>query len=135
MNAYRVNIFHIADRDHIACTVPHNLVFNLFPSGNAPLHQNLTHTGQPEAISQNLDQLFFIVGNAAAASAQSISRAQNHRIANGIGKRDAVLNRLHHLGRRHRLPDLLHGFFKFQAILRLLDRLGRRTDKPHIVGL
>ena len=48
--AHRVDIFHVADGDHISCTVPHHLILNLFPSGNAALHQNLTNTAEPQAV-------------------------------------------------------------------------------------
>ena len=43
MYADRVNIFHITYRDTVTVSVPHHLIFNFFPSGNAALHKHLAH--------------------------------------------------------------------------------------------
>ena len=44
MHAHRVNVFHITDGDTGAVSVPHYLVLNLFPAGDAALHEHLSHT-------------------------------------------------------------------------------------------
>ena len=75
------------------------------------------------------------MGNAAAASAQGVGRAQHHRIADGIGKCDTVLDVLYHLGGSHRLADLFHGFLKLQTVLCLLNGLGSGSDQAYVIGL
>ena len=38
MNANRVQVFHVADGDHVSCTVTHYFVFDLFPACDAALY-------------------------------------------------------------------------------------------------
>ena len=125
MNAHRVDIFHVADRDAVARAVPHYLVLDLFPAGDAALYEHLSHTGETESVLQDLHlhQLMGIVGDAAAASAEGISRTEHHRIADLIGKRQTVVHIFHDQGSRHRLSDLLHGGLELQTVLGLFDRL------------
>src|SRR5699024_10760633 len=90
MNAYRVNVFHVADSNTVSGAVPHYLIFDFFPAGNTALNQNLPYTGKTKTVLQDLDQLFFIVGDTAAASSQSVSRTQYHRISDLITERNTV---------------------------------------------
>ena len=45
MYAHRVDILHVADGDHVAGTITHYLVLDLFPSCDAALYKNLADTG------------------------------------------------------------------------------------------
>ena len=135
VNAYRVNIFHVADRDAVSCAVPHYFILDLFPSGNTALYQNFSHTGKTETVFQDLNKLFFIIGNTAAASSQGIGRTQYHRIADLITEGNTVFHIAHHQRRSDRLADLFHGILKFLAILGFLDRLRGGSDQTHIVLL
>ena len=133
MDAYGINILHVADSDTVPCTVAHHFIFDLLPSCNAPLHQNLAHSGKSQTVFQNAFQLFLIVCNTAAASAQRISRPEHYRISNDIRKGDAVLNGLHHLRSRTGLSDLFHGILKGLSVLCLFDGFCRRSKKHHLV--
>ena len=133
MNAHRVDIFHIADRDAVARAVPHYLVLDLFPAGDAALHEHLSHTGETESVLQDLHQLMGIMGDAAAASAERISRTEHHRVADLIGKCQTVVHIFHDQGSRHRLSDLLHGGLELQTVLGLFDRFGCGSDQAHAV--
>ena len=135
VDADRINILHVADSDTVPCTVAHHFIFDLLPSCNAPLHQNLAHSGEPQTVFQNAFQLFLVVCNTAAASAKRISRPEHYRISNGIRKGDAVLNGLHHLRSRTGLSDLFHGILKGLSVLCLFDGFCRRSKKHHLVGL
>ena len=44
MYTNRVNVFHVADCDTVACTVTHNFVFDFFPSCDAALYQNFSYS-------------------------------------------------------------------------------------------
>ena len=50
MNTNRIDIFHVADGDHISGAITHYLVLDLFPACDAPLHQYLAHTGQTKTV-------------------------------------------------------------------------------------
>ena len=44
MYADRIDIFHVADSDHISGAVTHNFVLDFFPSGYATLNKHFTDT-------------------------------------------------------------------------------------------
>ena len=129
MDADRVNIFHVADGNYIACAVTHYLVLDLFPSCNAALYQNLSYTGETKTICKNLLQFFLIVSDTAAASAQGICRTKNNRITDLIGECNTIFQVLNNQRRSYRLTDLLHGCLELQTIFCLLNGLGSGSDE------
>ena len=133
MNAYRVDILHIADSNTVACTVPHYLILDFLPSGDAALYKHLAHSGKTKAVFQNLSQLIFVVGDTAAASSKSISRTEDHRITYGLCKGKSILHRSDYLGSRNRFADFFHGIFEFLTVLRLTDGLRSRTDQTYMM--
>ena len=44
VHAHRVDIFHVTDGDAGAVSVPHDLILDLLPAGDAALHEHLSHT-------------------------------------------------------------------------------------------
>ena len=135
MNAYRVNVLHVADCDAVSCAVAHYFILDLFPACNAALYKNLAYSGKTKTVFKDLSQLIFIVGNTAAASAKSISRTENNRVSDGLCKGNTILNCCNHLGSCNRLADFFHGILKFLTVLRLFDRFCSSTDQAHIVFL
>ena len=135
VHAYRVDVFHITNCDAVARAVTHHLVLDLFPSRDTALYKNLSHTGKPQAILQDLHKLMGIMGNTAAASSQRIRRTEHYRVADLICECKTVLHIFHDKGCSHRLADLLHGRLELQAVFRLLDRLGCSSDETHAVCL
>ena len=133
MDTDGIDVFHIADCDHIACAVAHDFIFDLFPACDAALYQDLADSGQTKSVGQDLVQLVLVRGNAAARAAQSIRRTQNDRIAYAPGKGFSVFDILDDLRRCDRLMDLLHGFLELKSVLRSADRSGRRSDQPDAV--
>ena len=129
MHADRVDIFHVADGDHISCSVTHYLVLDLFPACDTTLNQNLTYTGQTKSICKDLFQFFLIVCDSTAASTKRIRRTKHYRITDLIGKCDTILQILNNQRRSYRLADLLHGCLEFQTVLCFFDGLGSRTDQ------
>ena len=69
MNTNRIDILHITYRDAVSVGITHYFVLNLFPAGDAALNQNFSDTAQTQTVGQDLNQLFFVVGDTAAASA------------------------------------------------------------------
>ena len=133
VHADRIQILHVADRNHIARAVTHDLVLNFFPARNAALHKHLSHAGEAETVLQYLNEGTAILRDAAAAAAERVCRAQYDRIADFLGKRDAVLDILDDLRRRDRLADLFHGLLKELSVLCLLDGQRRGADQADIV--
>ena len=131
MHAHRIDIFHIAYGDTVACAVPHNLILDFLPTRDTTFHEYLSHPGETQSVLQDLLHLLGIPGNTAAAAAQRVSRTQYHRVADLCRKSQAVFHVFHHQGSRHRLVDLLHRTLKLQPVLRLANGLGGRTDEAN----
>ena len=134
MNAHGIDVFHITHGNAIACAVAHHFILDFLPSRNAAFHQDLPHTGKTKTVFQNAFQFFLIVGDAAAGASQRISRTQYHRIADGLGKDNAVLHRLHHLRSGAGFADLFHGVFKLLPVFRLLDGSRRGSQQSDMMG-
>ena len=134
MHAHRVNVFHVTDCNAVACAVPHHFVFNLFPAGDTALYQHLSHAGKAQTVFQNFLQFHLIVRDAAAGTAQCIGRAQYHRIADGIGKGDAVFYIFHYHGSRAGLSNALHQVLELLASLRVTDGRRRSAQQLYMMG-
>ena len=133
MYAYRINIFHIADRNHVACAVAHYLVLDLLPACDAALYQNLSHAGKAKAIFKDLGALLRVVGNTAARAAQGVGRTEHHRITDPCSDLKSCLYVLYDVRWSHRLADFFHGFLKHLTVLSLFDGQGCSSDQAHIM--
>ena len=131
MNAHRIDVFHIADSNAVARTVPHDLILNFLPPCDTALHKYLPHTGKPQAVFQDFLQFRLIIGNASAGAAQRIGRTQHHGITDGIGERYPVFYRLHHLGGGTGFSDTLHQILEFLPPFRIADGGRRRSKQRH----
>ena len=133
MHTYRVNIFHITYGNTVSGAVTHYLILDFFPSGDAAFYQDFTNTGKTETIFQNFHQFCFIVSDTAATSTQSISRPENNRVSNSIGKGYTIFYRFYYQRSSNRLTDFLHGIFKFLTVFRLFDCHGSGSDQTYIM--
>ena len=79
VDAQWVEVFHIANRDTVVIAVAHHFILNLFPTLQTLLYQHLRREGK-SLFGQDIEFLF-VVGKAAAQSAQGVSSTDNHRIA------------------------------------------------------
>ena len=89
------------------------------------------HAGKPESSFQKTSAFLFVFRDPAAGTAQSVSGAQDHRIADPRCRGEACIDRTDDLRLRHRLPDLLHGLLEQKTVLRLPDGLCLGADQPH----
>ena len=133
MDTHRIDVFHVAYRDDIARAIAHHFIFDLFPACDRTFHQNLSDSGQAQAVCQDLIQFLLVRSDSAAGSAQCVSRTQNHRISDAPGKCFSVLNILNDPGRCDRLMDLLHGFLELKAVFRPPDGAGSCPDQPDVM--
>ena len=129
MNADGIDIFHVADRDAVSGRVPDDLVLDFLPTGDTALHKDFVHSRKPEAVLENLPELVFIVGNAAAGAAQGIGGTENHRVANLVRKLYAGFHVVNDFRRSDGFSDYLHRILEGLAVLRLLDGLGGRANE------
>ena len=109
--------------------VPHYLVLDLFPSGDTSFNEYFADTGKTESVREDLDQLFFVVSDTAAASAEGVSRTQYNRITDLVGEIDTSLYIMDNQGCRYRLADFFHGIFEFLTVLCFFDGLCCGTDQ------
>ncbi len=80
MDAYRVEILHVADGDAVVAQVAHHLVLDLLPAAQRLLDQHLLcPVGKRPA--QGFIELIDGIDYAAALAAQGIGHAQHHRQA------------------------------------------------------
>ena len=135
VNAYWVNVLHVADCDAVSCAVAHYFILNLFPACNAALYKDLAYTGKTKTIFENLSQFVFVVGNTAAAAAKSVGRTENNRISDSLCKCNTVFHCCYYFGGCNRLTDLLHSILKFLTVLCLFDRFCSSTDQTYIMLL
>ena len=78
MDAQRVEVLHIADRDAIVETVAHHFIFHFFPPFQALFHQYLGR--EREGFFDQHIQFLFVVAEAGTEATQCISGTDNHRI-------------------------------------------------------
>ena len=133
MNADRVQVFHVADGDHVACAVAHYLVLDFLPACDAALYQNLTYTGKTQAVFQDLTALLRVLGNTAAASAQGVCRTKHDRVTDLVCDAQTVLYVLYDVRRSNRLADLLHGLLEHLTVLGLFDGQRGGTDEADVI--
>ena len=135
VHAHRVQVLHRAHGDGVALAVTHDLELDLFPPGDGLLHQNLGDGGQSQAVGRHFPQLLLVVDNAAARAAQGKGGADDHRVADLLGKSLRVFHGGDHLRGNAGLTDLLHGVLEHLPVLGLVDGLGRGAQQPHVVAL
>ena len=80
MNADRIQVFHITDRDRSVIAVANDLVFNLFESFYAFFNQDLTDRGQGKSVFDQWKKFLFIFGKTASGAAESIGRTEYNGI-------------------------------------------------------
>ena len=82
MNTNRVKILHTANGDAVVIAVTDDFKLDFLPSGNAALDEHLPDHRVVEPLDNGRNELFFVLGNAAARAAHCIRRTYNDRISN-----------------------------------------------------
>ncbi len=128
MNTHRIEVLDRANDDAVVLPVAHNLHLELFPADHRLLDQQLAGRRGFQSTFADGDELFLVVGNTAAGSAERERRPYDGR------KADHRLNlhRFLHAVRYGRSwapqTDFRHRLLEFFAVLGLVDRLLRGTD-------
>ena len=135
MHAHGVEVFHIADGDAVVVAVTHDFVFDFLPAGHTALDKHLTNQGVIQALDDDINEFFLILGNAAARAAHGVSRAHDNRIANAVRKFHSTGHIFHNGAFRDRLTEFFHRFLKEFPVFGLLDGRQRRSQEFYAVFL
>ena len=133
MNANGVKVFHVTYGHAVAVFVTNDLVLDFFPARDAALNEYLIHAAAVQAHRSNGAKLFFVVCNAAAAAAQRICRANDHRVANALRNRNTFFYTFCNGTFGAGLLDAGHGLFKQLSILCHADGVGIGANHAHIL--
>ncbi|MNV67029.1 hypothetical protein D3C71_1598110 [compost metagenome] len=108
MYAYRIKVFHVADNDTVVIGITHNLVFNFLHAGNTLLNQTLSDRAITNTRFDCFAQLFFVIADPAAGSAECISRAYNQWKTNSLSELHSFFQRRNDGAIRYRLFQFTH---------------------------
>ncbi len=133
MNSQRIYIFNEADGDDIVVRIPDHLKLQLFPAQNGLLHKHLPHKACLQSSGAHHLQLVLIVDKTAARAAHGVGRTQHHGIAELFRNGKRLVHGVCHLAARHLNAQLVHGLFKFNAVLAALDGVHLHADHLHVI--
>ena len=133
MDAQRVEILHVTNRDAIIKTVAHHFVFHFLPALEALLYQNLRR--EREGFFRQYVQFFFVIAKARTKPAQSVCGTDNDGITQIFSRPTCLLNVLACLalnGLHINFIELLHKEF---AVFGVHNGLYGRTEHTRTVFL
>ena len=128
-----INVLHITNDYTIIRLIAHNFIFDFFPAGNGPFHEDLIDRAEFDAARGNHEELFFVMSNAAACTAQGIRRSDDNRIADSIREVDRSLHFLENIAFRYGLINVFHRFFKALTVFRFFNGTELRAQQTHLV--
>ena len=121
VHAHGIHVFHAADGDGVVVAVAHDLELDLLVALDALLDEHLMHRREAEGVGRGLDELFLVVGEAAAGAAQRERGAQHHGIADFLSRLTGLVDGIGDAGGNDRLADLLAQLLEQLAVLGALD--------------
>ena len=128
VHAHRIDVLDRADDDAIVFLVAHHLHLVFFPAQHRFLDQHLAGGRGIDAAFDDVDEFFFVVGDAAAGAAEREGRADDRRQPDVLERRQGLRQRLDLVRARRLQPDLGHRVAEQLAVLRLVDGLGGGAD-------
>ena len=133
MNTDRIDIFHSADDNAVISTVSHDFEFYFFPAGDAAFNQNLIDRRKLDAAVGDFFHFIAVMRNAAACTAQCISRADDDRVSDLICESNSRFQVFENFRFRNRLMDFFHSFLKEFSVFCMLDCMERRAEEFYII--
>ncbi len=128
MHAHRIQVFNGTNDDAIVLAIPHHFHFIFFPAQERLFNQQLFGGRRLQAALADFNELFLIVGNAAARAAHGEGWPDNGRKAH----RPLHLLRFFHAvgnaGTRRAQANPGHRALELFAVFRLVNRLARSAD-------
>ena len=124
MYADGVEVFHRADGEHVARAVAQNFELNLLPAANVAFDEHLGYGREHKAVVRDETELLFIVCNAAAGAAQSVSGTDDYGVAAySVGHLHALVDSVCDIGGNDGLAYLVHRLFEELSVLGPVDRV------------
>ena len=133
VNAHRVDVLHVADGDAVVRAVAHHLVLDLLPADERLLDEHLPDGAGSESASDDLVELIYGVGDAAAGASERVRGPYNERQADVVHDPVGVFERLRDLRWRNRLPDAHQQIPEQLAVFGVAYGLKRRAEQPDVV--
>ena len=134
MDAHRVEVFHIADGDAVVGAVAHYLILDFLPAHQRAFQQDLGNGAGGQAGFGDGLEFFRGVGDAAAAAAQGVGRADDQRQAQPAGRLPRLFQRVDGDILRFRLADFVQEVAEEFPVFRTADGFQRRPQQPHGVA-
>ena len=90
VNAQRVEVFHVADRNTVVETVADNFIFYFFPTFETLFHEHLGR--ERESLLGKFIEFFFVVAETRTQSTEGISRTNDDRISQSLCSASCIFN-------------------------------------------
>ena len=123
MDAQRVEVFHVADRDAIIETVAHYFVFHLLPSLQTLLYENLRREG--EGLIAYGDEFLLIVAESRTQSSKGVSGTDDDRITEFCSRCLSLFEGVAGMALDGVDTDFIEPFHEELAVFRVDDGLNR----------
>ncbi len=128
MHAHRIDVFDRADDDAVILLVAHHLHLELFPAEHRFLDQHFVGGRGIDAALDDLDELGFVVGDAAAGAAERERRPDDGGQPDVLERFERLDQRLDLMRARRLQADLVHRLAEQFSILGLVDGIGGGAD-------
>ena len=135
MHAHGIEILDGANHDHVISEIAHHLQLVLFPPQHRFFDQHFVHRREIEAAAENLQQLFPVIGDAAAGAAERERWTNHHRKTDLAGEVETVFEVIDQRRFGHIETDFGHGVFEEQPVFRHLDGPELRANQFDVVFL
>ncbi len=133
MDAHRVEVFDRADDDAVVLVVAHDLHLELFPADHRFFDQQFMGRRRIQSALADGDELFLVVGDAAAGAAQRERGPDDGRIPDHGLHLQRLFQAVRDGRTRAGQPDPGHRLLEFLAVLGLVDGFPGRADQFHVV--
>ena len=135
VHTHGIEVLDGTDDDNVVGKVAHHLQLEFLPAERAFFGEHFVDRREIEAAFQDGDQVFAIVGDAAAGAAQSKAGTQDHREADLRREGEAAFDIGDELGRRGFEADLPHGVLEEQTVFGFLDGVDFCADELDAVSV
>ena len=133
MYAHGVNIFYETNGDFLACCIADNFHFQLFPSDDRLLNEDLVYHGCCNTAGCHFAEFFLIIYNTAAGTAHGIGRTDHAGISQFRGDLHCLLNGISRCALCHLNAQLVHGLFECDAVFAAVDGVNLNTDDFYLI--
>ena len=135
MNAHRVDIFHVADRDAGTGAVPHHFVLDFFPPKQRSLDKDLMNRARVQPTRGDALQFGPRSGDPPARATEGVRRSNDQWQRHLFSKLQRLADRGDDRALDNGLAQFEQQAAKEFAVLSLLDRRERRSQEANAVSI